>query len=92
VFSYIVFSCSLRGMVRHSGLQRSVLNLYRKCLRVAGRKPIDTRDNFRRFAREEFRANAGINKKDFSTIEYLLRKGQRQLDIYSSEGVRNVGH
>jgi succinate dehydrogenase assembly factor 1 len=30
------------------------------------------------------------DKKDYSAIEYMLRKGQRQLGIYSSPGIRNI--
>ena len=40
--------------------------------------------------RTEFERNTGLDKKDFAAIEYLLRKGQRQLDIYSSPGIRNI--
>jgi succinate dehydrogenase assembly factor 1 len=38
----------------------------------------------------EFRKNAGIDKKDFAAIEHLLRKGQKQLEIYESDNVRNI--
>jgi hypothetical protein len=38
----------------------------------------------------EFRKNAGIDKKDFATIEHLLRRGQRQLEIYESDNVHNI--
>ncbi|KAF1982335.1 hypothetical protein K402DRAFT_340512 [Aulographum hederae CBS 113979] len=78
-------------MPRLSGLQRNVVSLYRQCLRACGKKPIETRDNFRRFVRNQFRENAaGIDKKDFAAIEYMIRKGQRQLEIYKDEGIRNV--
>lgn len=40
--------------------------------------------------RTEFREHQNYDKKDFSAIEYMLRKGQRQLEIYSSPGIRNV--
>jgi succinate dehydrogenase assembly factor 1 len=30
------------------------------------------------------------DKKDYSAIEYMLRKGQRQLETYSSPGLRNI--
>lgn len=40
--------------------------------------------------RSEFRAHVDLNKKDFGTIEYLLRRGRRQLDTYSEEGIRDV--
>ncbi|CAD0110362.1 unnamed protein product [Aureobasidium uvarum] len=64
-------------MARLSGLQREVLSLYRKCLRETRKKPA-------------FREHKDYDKKDFSAIEYMLRKGQRQLEIYSSPGIRNV--
>ncbi|RAK98334.1 succinate dehydrogenase assembly factor 1 [Aspergillus ibericus CBS 121593] len=77
-------------MARLSGLQREVLSLYRKCLRETRKKPIETRENFRGYARAEFRKHASVSKKDFSAVEYLLRKGQRQLEMYSSPGIRNI--
>lgn len=40
--------------------------------------------------RSEFRRNAQLDKKDFGAIEYLLRKGQRQLEIYSSPRITNI--
>ncbi|KAF2757053.1 hypothetical protein EJ05DRAFT_501595 [Pseudovirgaria hyperparasitica] len=40
----------------------------------------------------EFRKNLSLNKKDFGSIEYMLRKGHRQLEIYSDPGIRNVSH
>ncbi|KAF2178513.1 hypothetical protein K469DRAFT_598850 [Zopfia rhizophila CBS 207.26] len=77
-------------MTRLSGLQREVLSLYRQCMRAVREKPADTRDNFRVFARTEFRRNVRLDKKDFGTIEYLLRKGHRQLEIYRDPGIRNI--
>ncbi|KAI5206414.1 hypothetical protein E4T39_02563 [Aureobasidium subglaciale] len=38
----------------------------------------------------QFREHLNYDKKDFGAIEYMLRKGQRQLEIYSSPGIRNV--
>ncbi|KAF2790912.1 hypothetical protein K505DRAFT_250155 [Melanomma pulvis-pyrius CBS 109.77] len=73
-----------------SGLQRDVLSLYRQCMRAVREKPAETRENFRSFARTGFRDHITVNKKDFSTIEYLLRKGRRQLEIYQDPGIRNI--
>ena len=73
-----------------SGLQRDVLSLYRKCLREISRKPIEAQTNFRSFAREEFEKNMALDKKDFSSIEFLLRKGQRQFEVYSAPGITNM--
>lgn len=44
------------------------------------------------FERTEFEKNIALGKKDFGAIEYLLRKGQRQLEIYSAPGIRNIMH
>lgn len=76
--------------VRLSGLQRDVLSLYRKCLRAARAKPVDTRHNFEAFARREFEKNMDRDKKDFSTIEFLLRKGERQLETYEAPNITNI--
>ncbi|KAF9247913.1 hypothetical protein DTO013E5_3130 [Penicillium roqueforti] len=73
-------------MARFSGLQRDVLSLYRKCLREIRNKPEDSRINFRNYARAEFQKYIAVNKKDFNTVEYLLRKGHRQLEILVPRG------
>ncbi|KAJ5514860.1 hypothetical protein N7463_004412 [Penicillium fimorum] len=70
-------------MARLSGLQRDVLSLYRKCLREIRNKPETV-------YRAEFQKHLSVNKKDFSTIEYLLRKGNRQLELYATPGIRNI--
>ncbi|RAH46443.1 succinate dehydrogenase assembly factor 1 [Aspergillus aculeatinus CBS 121060] len=77
-------------MARLSGLQREVLSLYRKCLREIRKKPVETRQNFKIYARTEFQKHMKISKKDFNAIEYLLRKGHRQVEMYSSPGIRNI--
>lgn len=38
----------------------------------------------------EFQKHRSVNKKDFGAIEYLLRKGHRQLEMYASPGIRNI--
>lgn len=40
--------------------------------------------------RAEFDRNRTIDKRDFAAIEFLLRKGRRQLDVYSSPDTRDV--
>jgi succinate dehydrogenase assembly factor 1 len=40
--------------------------------------------------RTEFQKSIGLDKKDFGAIEYLLRKGQRQLEMYASPGIRDI--
>ncbi|GJN72973.1 hypothetical protein PLIIFM63780_007039 [Purpureocillium lilacinum] len=76
--------------MRLSGLQKEVLALYRQCLRESRKKPQSTRVHFENFARAEFAKNLSIDKRDFAAIEFLLRKGRRQLDVYSSPGIKDV--
>jgi len=40
--------------------------------------------------RNEFEKAIGLDKKDFSAIEYLMRKGQRQIEMYSSPGIKDI--
>ncbi|CZS94360.1 uncharacterized protein RAG0_04382 [Rhynchosporium agropyri] len=75
--------------MKHSGLQRDVLSLYRKCLRVSRMKG-EARVHFEKHARIEFEKAIAVDKKDFSAIEYLLRKGQRQIEMYSSPGIKDI--
>lgn len=77
-------------MPRLSGLQRDVLALYRQCLRAARNKPAEARPNFEMYARKEFEKQKTLDKKDFSAIEFFLRKGNRQLEIYGAAGVLNI--
>ncbi|KIN03979.1 hypothetical protein OIDMADRAFT_18120, partial [Oidiodendron maius Zn] len=76
--------------MRYSGLQREVLSLYRKCLRESRKKPANARPHFESFARTEFRKNITVDRRDFAAVEYLLRKGQRQFEMYSSPGIKNI--
>ena len=41
-------------------------------------------------ARAEFEKNAKIDKRDFGAVEFLLRKGRRQLNMYASPGVKDI--
>ncbi|KAK3335390.1 complex 1 protein-domain-containing protein [Cercophora scortea] len=76
--------------MRLSGLQREVLSLYRQCLRECRKKPQATQAHFRTFARREFEKNIQLDKRDFSAIEFFLRKGRRQMEMYASPGVKDV--
>lgn len=42
------------------------------------------------FDRDEFSRNMAVEKRDFAAIEFLLRKGHRQLDVYSSPGIKDI--
>ncbi|KAK5658743.1 hypothetical protein OQA88_1552 [Cercophora sp. LCS_1] len=77
--------------MRLSGLQKEILSLYRQCLRECRKKPESTRAHFQTFARHEFDKNINVDKRDFAAIEFLLRKGRRQLEMYASPGVKDKG-
>ncbi|ETI54250.1 hypothetical protein F441_02880 [Phytophthora nicotianae CJ01A1] len=76
----------------HSGLQLQVLALYKKALQAAKRKDLDTL----RYVRERFREDvATVDRKDFVVIEYMLRKGERDLkmlDRMKSAHFTSVSH
>ncbi|KAH8165180.1 hypothetical protein CIB48_g3042 [Xylaria polymorpha] len=50
----------------------------------------ETRLHFETFARSEFDKNIMIDKRDFAAIEFLVRKGRRQLDLYSTPGIKDI--
>jgi succinate dehydrogenase assembly factor 1 len=100
-----------------SGLQKDVLNLYKRyvlvsflnapflhgsvslnptnsgwfsALRIARTKPMETRAKFDILIRYSFRTQASsVNPRQISAIEYLLRKGKRQLEIYEAPLVKD---
>ncbi|AET39660.1 Sdh6p Ecym_4637 [Eremothecium cymbalariae DBVPG len=78
-------------MVRRlSGLQREVLHLYRRSIRVAYNKSSDSRPHFVSFIRKEFAKYRDVPKKDFNTIEYLIRIGHKKVDTYSSPELKDI--
>ncbi|ODQ79256.1 hypothetical protein BABINDRAFT_64094 [Babjeviella inositovora NRRL Y-12698] len=77
-------------MARLSGIQKEVTKLYRHCCRCVYKKPEETRPNWRRFIRGEFAKYREIPKRDFATVEYLIRQGWKRAELYAGEGVRDV--
>lgn len=65
------------GDMKWSQLQREVLRLYRDFLRACEGKPAGTREH----VRQVFRENAQMKRGNILLIEYLLRRGRRQLKI-----------
>ncbi|KAI4332428.1 hypothetical protein L6164_017337 [Bauhinia variegata] len=66
---------------RLSGLQKQVLSLYRGFLRAARSKPREERQKIESILSEEFRRNSKqVDRKNFLYIEFLLRRGKKQLD------------
>uniref|UniRef100_A0A8D0DPQ2 Complex 1 LYR protein domain-containing protein n=1 Tax=Salvator merianae TaxID=96440 RepID=A0A8D0DPQ2_SALMN len=73
-------------MGRHSRLQKQVLGLYRSFLRAGKDKP-----GFVPRIRAEFRKNAEIPRSDVMLIEYLVRRGQRQLEQLRNAQTKQMG-
>lgn len=72
-------------MAKLSGLQKQVLSLYRAFLRAARSKSPEDRRQIESIVAAEFRRNAKqIDRKNFIHIEYLLRRGNKQLDQLKS--------
>ncbi|GAA5835845.1 hypothetical protein JCM5353_003369 [Sporobolomyces roseus] len=78
---------------RITGLQRQIYSLYKRSLEMVRSKPLENRPAFYNFVVHQFRhpaAGGGLKRKDVQAIEHLLRKGEKQLDSYSSSGVKNI--
>ncbi|XP_058107265.1 succinate dehydrogenase assembly factor 1, mitochondrial [Magnolia sinica] len=68
-----------------SGMQKQVLALYRGFLRAARTKAPEERRNIESVVSTEFRRNSeSVDRKNFIYIEYLLRRGKKQLDQLKS--------
>lgn len=68
-----------------SGMQKQVLGLYRGFLRAAHTKSPEERRQIESIVSAEFRRNSKlVDRKNFIYIEYLLRRGKKQLDQLSS--------
>ncbi|KAG1774813.1 hypothetical protein EV702DRAFT_470278 [Suillus placidus] len=76
--------------VRKSGLQKEVLALYRRALRMVRTKPALTQPKFLLFVRYNFHTQASsVSPRDVAAIEHLLRRGRRQLEMYEQPSVRD---
>ncbi|KAJ7095864.1 hypothetical protein B0H15DRAFT_827401 [Mycena belliarum] len=73
---------------RRSGLQKEVLSLYRRALRIPRTKPAPTRAKWDLMIRYTFRKNAAsASPRAVSVIEHLLRTGTRQVSMYEDRSV-----
>ena len=64
--------------VARSQIQKQVLSLYKECLRAAEMK----NRQFKSVVRSDFKRNAkAIQRSDTMRIEYLVRQGQRRLEM-----------
>ncbi|XP_069483540.1 succinate dehydrogenase assembly factor 1, mitochondrial isoform X8 [Ambystoma mexicanum] len=72
-------------MVRHSKLQKQILSLFKQFLRAGREKP-----GFLPRIQEEFRKNSKIPRSDVMQIEFLLRRGQRQLEQLKDSSTKQM--
>lgn len=76
---------------RLSGMQKQVLSLYRGFLRAARSKSEEERRKIESIVSEEFRRNSKqVDRKNFLYIEYLLRRGKKQLDQLRNPGTTGL--
>mmetsp|Transcript_45724 Transcript_45724/g.118187 ORF Transcript_45724/g.118187 Transcript_45724/m.118187 type:complete len:86 (-) Transcript_45724:907-1164(-) len=77
---------------RLSGLQLDVIHLFRDALRYAKTKPPEVEAGIRTFLRSEFDKNCtGLKKTEFMRIEYLLRRGKKQLKQAKQTNISGIG-
>ncbi|XP_022885805.1 succinate dehydrogenase assembly factor 1, mitochondrial [Olea europaea var. sylvestris] len=76
------------GGPKLSGMQKQVLALYRGFLRAARTKSPEERIRIESIVSAEFRQNSKqVDRKNFLYIEYLLRRGKKQLDQLKSPDI-----
>ena len=74
-------------MPLHSPLQLEVLALYKKFLIVSRKNNLD-----QNLVKQLFRKDAGkVGRRDFEAIEYLVRKGEKQLLVLQkADGISKI--
>lgn len=73
-----------------TGLQKDVVHFYRQCIRACYRKQPEYRQDFIEFTKQEFGKYRELSRKDVTTIEYLLRTGNRKLEMFSNPNLRKI--
>ena len=73
-----------------SGMQKSVLALYRSFLRAVQTKPVEQRENLARHIRSQFEANRSIPRIKIDRIEHLMRQGHKRLRMVQEPGFTGV--
>ncbi|KAL5724316.1 hypothetical protein ACHQM5_007593 [Ranunculus cassubicifolius] len=72
-------------MKRLTGLQKQILGLYRGFLRASRTKSPEERKKIEAIVSQQFHQNAiSVDSKNFIYIEYLLRRGSKQLEQLQS--------
>ncbi|GAA5985477.1 hypothetical protein JCM10908_006990 [Rhodotorula pacifica] len=78
---------------RLTGLQREVLQLYKRALAMVSSKPFEHRIAWYTFVSNQFRhpdIGGGLRKRDVAAIEHLLRRGHKMVDQYGQASVKAI--
>jgi succinate dehydrogenase assembly factor 1 len=73
-------------------MRDQVFSLYRNALRHLSRVSDDTktRSDLLKKVRQEFEEKRNIDRRNFTRIEYLIRKGNKQVEMLISDAVKSV--
>lgn len=79
-------------MLRHSGLQKEVLKLYKSFLRELQKKPhFEGKAQLQQHIRDTFKLRAStVSVRDIKRVEHFLRYGRRQLEILKLQGTEGT--
>ncbi len=69
-----------------SAVQRQVLSLYRRSLRLASLKQPQLISH----VRSEFRLGSQLARRDFAQIDYRIRKLKKEIEIFEMPGVKKL--
>ncbi|KZS92294.1 hypothetical protein SISNIDRAFT_456050 [Sistotremastrum niveocremeum HHB9708] len=80
----------MSSVARRSGLQKDILALYRRALRIPRHKPVATQEKFYVLIRGTLRDMAtSVGPRDISAIEFLMRRATRMCEGWEDPGVRD---
>lgn len=71
--------------IKYSRLQAAVFSLYRKLIRSCKGRP-----GFKQYIQAEFRKNSKIPRTNIMRIEYLIRRGEKQLKDMQKEEIHSI--
>ena len=78
-------------MRKLNGLQKQALALYKEYIKMTYTKPVQNQFKFKKYSKKLFYDKLHtIDRKDFSTIEYLLRFGARKLESLQNKQVKDI--
>ncbi|GAB5366736.1 hypothetical protein AAMO2058_001169100 [Amorphochlora amoebiformis] len=80
----------LTWMRRLSGVQKQVLSLYISFIRTAKKKPPSERLRWESIIRDSFKTGAETKRNDFKKIEYMLRQGNKKLEMFENSSVKSM--